>query len=129
MAESEWEETGHSNLKLDIDLDKHFLLEDAGKLKVFVCRLEGRLVGYIVCIIDTLLTSKYTTVGHLEAVYVHKDHRNSSVGKSLYLFTESCLREDGVNVIVASSSVKNPINSFLEHLGYQETETKVGKVL
>ena len=51
------------------------------------------------------------------------------VARRLFSFVESCIKEDGIYRVVASSSKKNPIGTFLNRLGYNEIETKYEKVL
>ena len=129
LAELEWEESGHPTQTLVIDWDAYFKLEDAGVLKFFTARKDDLLVGYFIVLVFTPLTAKGELVGSYDSVYVHKDHRKSSVGKRLFTYVETCMKEDGVYRVVASSSVKNPIGNFLNRLGYNEIETKYEKVL
>lgn len=129
LATLEWEESGHPTQDLHINWDEYFRLEEAGHLKFFTARKEGLLIGYFVVIITAPLTSKFDPVGIYDAVYVHKDYRKSTVGKRLFKFVETCMREDGVYRVVASSSSKNPIGRFLIRMGYHEIETKYEKVL
>jgi len=129
LAILEWEESGHPTQDLHINWDEYFRLEEAGHLKFFTARKEGLLIGYFVVIITAPLTSKFDPVGTYDAVYVHKDYRKSTVGKRLFKFVETCMREDGVYRVVASSSSKNPIGRFLIRMGYHEIETKYEKVL
>lgn len=129
LAELEWEESGHPTQSLAIDWDAYFNLEDSGNLKFFTARKDGVLIGYFIVIVTMPLTSKGELIGYYDAVYVHKDHRKSSVGKRLFSFVEGCMKEDGVYRVIASSSKKNPIGNFLNRLGYSEVETKYEKVL
>ena len=129
LAELEWEESGHPTQPLVIDWDAYFHLEDIGVLKFFTARKDGLLIGYFIVLVSTPLTAKGELVGSYDSVYVHKDHRKSSVGKRLFDYVEACMKEDGVYRVVASSSVKNPIGNFLSRIGYNEIETKYEKVL
>lgn len=129
LAILEWEESGHPTQDLHINWDEYFRLEEQGHLKFFTARKERLLVGYFVVIITAPLTSKFDPVGIYDAVYVHKDYRKSTVGKRLFKFVETCMKEDGIYRVVASSSSKNPIGRFLMRMGYYEIETKYEKVL
>jgi len=129
LAELEWEESGHPDKYLNIDWDTYYDLEGRGLLKFFTARKDGVLIGYFVVILTGLLTSKGEVIGAYDAVYVHKDYRKSMVGKRLFDFVEKCIKEDGINRVIASSSKKNPIGNFLTRLGYNEIETKYEKVL
>jgi len=129
LAELEWEESGHPTAKLNIDWNTYYDLESRSALKFFTARKDKLLIGYFVVIVFTPLTAKGEFVGCYDAVYVHKDHRKSSVGKRLFKFVEDCMKEDGICRVVASSSKKNPIGNFLTRMGYNEIETKYEKVL
>ena len=129
LAELEWEESGHPTQELKIDWDAYYDLESRGVLKFFTARQEGKLIGYFVVLCVTPLTAKGETIGYYDSVYVHKDYRKSSVGKRLFKFVETCIKEDGIERVIASSSKKNPIGKFLNRMGYFEIETKYEKVL
>ena len=129
LAVLEWDESGHPTQDLHIDWDSYNRLEGEGRLKFFTARKEGILIGYFVVIVAAPLTSKYDPMGVYDAVYVHKDYRKSTVGKRLFKFVETCMKEDGIYRVLASSSVKNPIGNFLTRMGYHEVETKYEKVL
>ena len=129
LAVLEWDESGHPTQDLHIDWDSYNRLEGEGRLKFFTARKEGILIGYFVVIVVVPLTSKYDPMGAYDAVYVHKDYRKSTVGKRLFKFVETCMKEDGIYRVLASSSVKNPIGNFLTRMGYHEIETKYEKVL
>jgi GNAT superfamily N-acetyltransferase len=129
LAELEWEESGHPTEALVIDWDSYFGLEEAGFLKFFTARKEGILVGYFVVLVSQPFTTKGHLVASYDAVYVHKDYRKSMVARRLFSFVETCIKEDGIYRVVASSSKKNPIGAFLNRLGYNEIETKYEKVL
>ena len=129
LAVLEWEESGHPSQDLHIDWESYNKLEEEGRLKFFTARKDGLLIGYFVVIVTTTLTAKFDLMGVYDAVYVHKDHRKSTVGKRLFKFVETCMKEDGIYRVLASSSAKNPIGNFLTRMGYHEIETKYEKVL
>ena len=128
LAEMEWQESGHPTESLCIDWDQYFALEDAGMLRFFTARKDGELVGYIVAIISSPLTTKGSLLAVLDSVYVAKPHRGRT-GLRLFNFVEECMKQDGVYRIMASSSAKNPIGAFLERMGYYEVETKYERAL
>lgn len=128
LAEMEWEESGHPIEGLCIDWDQYFTLEEAGCLKFFTARDGTELVGYIVVIVVSPLTTRGSLLAVLDSVYVAKSYRGKT-GYKLFQFVETCMKEDGVYRIMASSSAKNPIGPFLERMGYCEVETKYERAL
>jgi GNAT superfamily N-acetyltransferase len=127
LAALEWEESGHPSDDLNVDWDRYYDLEENGLLKFFTARDGDKLVGYAVMILFEPLTIKGRKSAIYDAVYVAREYRG--FGRGLFDFVEDCLRADGVERIVASSSVKNPIGAFLERMGYQEIETKYEKAI
>lgn len=127
LAELEWEESGHPTEPLRIDWERYFDLEDQGVLKLFTARYEGNLVGYFVVIYINPLTTKGNPIAIYDAAYVDRNHRG--IGRKLFSFVEKCVKEDGIQRVLASSSAKNPIGNLLERMGYQEIETKYEKVI
>ena len=127
LAQLEWLESGHPTEELDIDWDTYNTLEEQGLLKFFTAREEGKLVGYAVVLSFSPLTMRGRRYSIVDAIYVDKSYRG--IGKKLFGFVESCLKEDGVERLIASSSSINPIGSFLSRMNYVETETKYEKVL
>lgn len=128
LAVLEWEESGHPSEGLCIDWDQYFTLEDAGALKFFTAREGEKLIGYIVVIVVAPLTTKGSLVAMLDSVYVAKPYRGKT-GRKLFAFVESCMKDDGIYRVMASSSAKRPIGAFLERMGYCEVETKFEKAL
>ena len=129
LAVDEWEESGDPTEALDINWEGYFALESSGNLKVFTARLDEELVGYIVVVTVAPLTNRTKVIGYFDSVFVVKSERKSSIARRLIKFTEGCLKKDGINTVIASSSEQNPIGNFLTRLGYEAFETKHKKVL
>tara|TARA_R100001198_G_scaffold95706_2_gene82591 strand:+ start:48 stop:494 length:447 start_codon:yes stop_codon:yes gene_type:complete len=129
LALLEWDESGSDTRGLNIDWESYFILEQQGKLKFFTARKEGLMIGYFLVVVVAPLTTKGELMGLYDAVYVHKDYRKSTVGKRLFKFVETCIKDDGISKVIASSSNKNPIGNFLSRMGYREVETKYEKEL
>lgn len=127
LARLEWEESGHPTEPLEIDWDTYFNLEGSGALKLYTCRHKDLLVGYFTVVLIRPLTMKNTPTAVLDAVYISKDHRG--IGRRMFQCVEQNLKEEGYNRVLASSSVKNPIDDFLLRMGYTEAETKYEKVI
>jgi len=128
LAALEWDESGHPTERLHIDWEQYFALEDTSALKFFTAREGKKLIGYIVVIVVAPLTTKGSLVAILDSVYVAKPYRGKT-GRKLFSFVESCMKDDGIYRVMASSSTKRPIGAFLERMGYCEVETKFEKAL
>lgn len=129
LTQDEWEESGHPNRPLDVNWNAYLDAENRGQLSLFTARDGETLIGYFVVLVMSPLTTASDIVGYYDSVYVRKDYRKSFVGRRLFKFVEQCLKEDGIQRVIASSSKKNPIGKFLNRLGYEEIETKYEKDL
>lgn len=127
LAALEWQESGRPTEALEIDWDRYADLEDHGIVRFYVARDGDDLIGYAVVLLFSPLTMRERRFAIVDAVYVAKTHRG--IGKALFAFVEDCLREDGIERLVASSSATNPIGAFLTRMGYEEAETKYEKAL
>ena len=127
----DWLEIEHRKdiREFDPDWEAYETLEEAGILKVFTVRFEGKLVGYYSCIVSPSLHSKGLLQATIDAIYLHPDYRKGLVGYKLIKFAEKCLKEDGVKIILLGTTEVNPIDPLLLKLGYSKTEAKFEKVL
>ena len=127
LIEKDWQEVGSTDAPLNVDWEAYFLLEDTGKLKTFTARKNGDLIGYFLTISFNSLQSKGHTLITNDAIYVDPDHRG--IGKHLFTFVERCLREDGHDSLIVTTTERYRIDRFLECMGYNKIETRFKKVL
>lgn len=115
--------------QFDMDWDIYEKLEGVGLLKIFTARDDGNLAGYLWVTISPNLHSKGNLIATDDGFFLDKPYRGKSVAARLIKFTEKCLSEDGIKVLYLVGTKENPIDSFVNRLGYQEIETKFQKVL
>lgn len=127
----DWIEIEHRKdiREFDPDWEAYEALEQAGILKVFTVRSEGKLVGYYSCVVSPSLHSRGLLQATVDAIYLHPMHRKGLTGYKLIKFAEKCLKEDGVKIILLGTTEVNPIDPLLLKLGYSKTEVKFEKVL
>lgn len=86
-----------------------------------VAEVEGRVVGYIMCRVETAFTEDETIkMGHVLSVAVDKDYRRRGIGTQLMLQAEENLRRDrGIDLMYLEVRVSNePAISLYKKLGY-----------
>jgi GNAT superfamily N-acetyltransferase len=131
LIEKDWDEIAHNKelRKLDPDWAIYDFLEKQGQLYIFTCRDNLKLVGYFLVIITPNLHSKGDTLAVTDVIYLDKDYRSGLLGYKLFLFAESCVKEDGYKVLQVTTTEMNPIDPLMLRLGYAKVETKFEKVL
>lgn len=129
MLDKHWEEIAlhKDSIKLNPDYEKYQVLEDIGMLKVFTARDDGKPVGYAIFMCDSHIHYKDTLWAKMDILYILPEYRNARVGMRLIKFAESCLTEDGVDVIMLGTKTHKSFARLLEYMGYSETETFYSK--
>jgi len=131
LIQLDWEEIEHQKAvrKLDVDWDLYETLEDAGTLRIFTVRDEGKLIGYYFAMFVPSLHNKGLVQASSDVIFLHKDYRKGRIGCKLFQFAEQCLKDDGAQVMYITTTKQNPIDALMNKLGYSEIETRFEKVL
>lgn len=131
LPQSDWEEIEHAKdvRKFDPDWEALYELEKAGILKVFTVRHNEKLVGYFGAVVTPSLHCKGLLQAYDDAIFLHRDYRRGLTGYKLFKFAEKCLKEDGVKVLLVTTTERNPIGPLMKRLGYSKTQTTYEKVL
>jgi len=131
LLEKHWEEIAlnKDTIKLNPDWDAYADLEDAGILKIFTARLDGKLIGYFVTFVRSHIHYKDHLFAYNDILYLDKDYRKGFTGSKLMKFAEKCLKEDGVTVLVVNTKRHKPFDVLLKWLGYKHIENIYSKVL
>ena len=131
LMKLDWNEIDHpaKGTEFLIDWVTYQKLEDMGGLKVFTARSGKALVGYFSVAISPSLNSKSVVNVVSDAFYLHPEYRKGFAGVKLFKFVEKCLKEDGLNNLVVTSTEAYPIDNFLTRLGYSKAETLYQKEL
>lgn len=131
LLKIDWDEmaTKARGEEFEINWQGYEALEELGMLKVFSCRDDGNLVGYFSVVVTKSMTSKNTINAVSEAFYLHPDYRKGMTGVKLFKFVEKCLKEDGYDNFVVTSTEHYPLDKFLTRLGFDKAETLYHKEL
>ena len=129
LFDKHWEEIAlhKDTIKLNPDYDKYRQAEEEGKLKVFTVRDGDVLCGYIVFFCDYHIHYKDNVWAIMDILYIDPEYRNSGVGVELITFAESCLKSDGIDVVMINTKSHKSFGDLLERIGYFEVETFYGK--
>jgi len=116
-------------IKLNVDWDAYFKLEDDGALFIYTARDDGILVGYFIVIAVSHLHYKDHVFAHNDVIFVAPEHRRKSTGARLIQFVEAQLKLSGVSVMMINTKRHQPFDDLLIKLQFSESETIYSKLL
>lgn len=131
LLEKHWEEVAlnKEKIKLNPDWDAYANLEDAGVLKIFTSREDGKLVGYFVVFVKAHIHYKDHLFCYNDVIFIDEEYRKGFTSPRLIKFAEKCLKADGVEVMIVNTKMHKPFDSLLIWLGYKHIENLYSKVL
>ncbi len=124
LAELHWREIAtHLDVPLAPMLDQYEAVEKAGKLRLFLVRDGGLLIGYALYVVAPHPHYASQLVATQDVIYLHPDHRHGGLGSLLLRRCDDALRADGVGLVVHHVKVAHPaLGVLLERQGYTNTE-------
>ena len=131
LLEKHWEEVAlnKEKIKLNPDWDAYANLEDAGVLKIFTARADGKLIGYFVVFVKSHIHYKDHLFCYNDLIFIDEEYRKGFTSPRLIKFAEKCLKADGVEVMIVNTKMHKPFDSLLVWLGYKHIENLYSKVL
>lgn len=112
---------------LDPDWDKYFALEAAGVLGIATLRVNGKLGGYVACLVGPTLQNKSTTWGQIDTIWLHPKLRRGRLADKLLAFAEEKLRAAGVAVVRIDTAPR--VGKWLARKGYTAQHVVLTKIL
>lgn len=128
--------TAHKEfIKLAPDWDRYYQMEFLGRLAVFTARDDGKLIGYSIFFLDTLMHYKDTRVASNDVLYLHPNYRTGLGAIALIRlirFSESEIKkiagEEKIRVLWHIKK-NHDFSPALHRMGYVDEEVIVGKLL
>lgn len=119
LFEKHWEEIAHfKDIKLEIDKESYFKMEEIGLLRIFTAREEDNsLAGYAVFIIKHNLHYKSSLQALQDVLYIDKEKRG--FGAKFILWCDKQLKQEGVQVVYHHIKAAHNWGKMIERLGYQ----------
>ena len=122
-------------IKLAPDWPRYYQMEFMGKLAIFTARDAGKLIGYSVFFLDTLMHYEETRAALNDVLYLHPKYR---VGLGaitlirLVKFSEVELKkiagEEKIRILFHIKK-KHDFSPAMRRIGYDDEEIIVGKLL
>jgi len=104
-------------------------MDEAGKVKVILCKEENEIIGYIVFFISNHLHYADCLIAQEDIYFLKKEYRAGRVGLKMFKFAEEYLRSINVDMVKYSTKVHADKSSLFEYLEYQNTEKVFTKML
>jgi len=130
LFKDHWKEIAlyQDKIELSPDYTRYRHLYDKDELHVVTARDEyGRIVGYLVSLLQKGLHYKNTLWAYNDILYVCPEYRKGTTGIKLLKFAEKALKEIGVDVIVVRVKTQHNFGKVLERMGYENTELSFTK--
>lgn len=113
-----WDEvTMYKDIPLDVGYEVFLTLEKTGHLQTFCARIDGKLVGYAIFVINKHLHYKTTTIAVQDVVFIKRDCRG--YGSRFINWCDDQLRENGVDIVTHHVKAKHNWGPMLERQGYE----------
>ena len=129
LLKQHWAEAGIEKevSPFDPDWQQSFALEAAGVLGIVTLRVNGKLGGYVVCLVGPTMQNKSTIWGQIDGLWLHPKLRRGNLGNKLLQFAEDKLRAAGAKIIKIDTAPR--VGNWLVRRGYTAQHVVLTKVL
>jgi len=114
-------EVGPFQFEFKIDCDKYILLQGIAACRLFVARVDGKVMGYSVYIISTHTHFANTVFAQQDAVYIVPEYRGKGLGIRLIRFCEGKLA-DACDAVTQAVTPELDFSESLLKCGYVPLE-------
>jgi ribosomal protein S18 acetylase RimI-like enzyme len=111
----------------DPDWAKYYALEAAGILGIVTLRVNGKLGGYVACLVGPTMQSKSTVWGQIDTIWLHPKLRRGRLGDRLLQFAEDQLKAAGAKIVKIDTAPR--VSNWLVRKGYTARHVVLTKVL
>ena len=131
LLKMHWNEVAinQDRVKLNVDWDRYFTLNNLGIINVVTIRVDGALVGYCANMVDMNIHYKDHMFAVNDAFFIHPEHRKSTLGLRLFKATEEILKALGVSVWMVHTKTHTSVAPFLVKLGFEHDEEVYSKFI
>ena len=118
-----------NEIPLDPDWEHYRELNRACRLHCVTVRDDGKLVGYHLTIITSMLHYRTTISGITDVYFIKPEFRKGFTAVRMFKFVEAELRTMGCKQLITATKKHLDISKVLERLGYKPVETVFRKML
>jgi GNAT superfamily N-acetyltransferase len=119
-----WDEIAvHKDIPLDPDWQRYHRMAEAGALHIFICRVNGRIVGYAPFIVNHHLHYRQSKWAQNDIIWVAPEHRRGGLGHALLDVALKYLRRQGVQVVSIDAKTAHPaLSALLDAMSFERVE-------
>lgn len=131
LLQRHWQEVTHySDIPLDIDRPGYERIDQAGLLRIYTARDDGKLVGYAAYVVGKNSHYRASLQARQDVIYVASNLRGAWIGSKLVKYADAMLAHEGVQVVYQHVKLAHPaLGRILERAGYEPIETIYGRRL
>ena len=120
LLEAHFLEIAHfQDIMLEPDFGRYKRAEQSGRLRIYTTRIDDRLVGYAVFVVDHALHYASSLQAVQDVLYVAHEYRLTRLGLRLIRFCDAELKAEGVQVVYQHEKIAFPqLGRLLEFVGY-----------
>ena len=118
-----WVELEDGEYELDPDYEGYQTLEDLGRIRVFIARDDGKLIGYLVVMISHHMHHQTIKYAMSDLIYFTPEYRHGSpAAMGLIQYAEKNLKSDGVKRLIIAMKVEHKFEKLLRYLSFRPIE-------
>lgn len=123
--------SAHQDILLEPDVAGYKRAEDAGCLRLYVARVEGKPVGYSMFFVRENMHYASSKQAVQDIIYLLPEFRGTGMGIDLVNFSDDELRAEGVQLVHHHVKIAHPAlgNMLQKRCGYTAVETIYSKRL
>ena len=131
LFHSHWKEiaTNKDMLVLNPDYSRYRKLIERDMLVVISARDGGKIIGYIIIMVDNHAHYKTVKVSLEDIHFIDPKYRHQGIGRGMILAAEEVLRKRGVQLATMRVKLHSDHGPLLQELGYSPLETIYAKEL
>jgi GNAT superfamily N-acetyltransferase len=118
-----------AHIPLKPDWTRYTKLADMNALLVIGVRDAGKLVGYSVFFISSMMHYMTTLSASNDVIYLAPEYRNGFAGVKLIKASEAALKERGITKVLWHVKFAKDFRKILYRMGYCDEDAVVGKII
>ena len=123
--------SANQDIPLEPDVAAYKTVEDAGNLRLYVARVDGRPVGYAMYFMRHNAHYASSLQAVEDILYLLPEVRGTGLGALLINYADDMLRAEGTQIVYHHAKLAHPAlgNLLVKRCGYQAIETIYAKRL
>lgn len=120
LVKAHYQEIAHyQDIELKPDRDRYMAIEDAGGVRLFTVREEGRLIGYCLFLVSRHPHYMGSLQAMQDVLYLDPSLRGRLIGYRFINWCDEKLKADGVQVVMQHTKDTHNFGPMLERMGYE----------